>query len=356
MKLLKLKKFWLMILALIAIGLLIYFIFLKKDTIDSNDIIQNGQGQVEEKKDKNQPASQIKSPAANSWHNKNFVINVLDEDLQSGIDYNSCEYKIITYDNGTEYSTSWLKRKCNSDFSISVGERKMCGFEGKKACWIYIRSKDKSNNQHNPALESKSIIYLNIDWSKPVIEKVFAADKPESQVYPINIEEEKEYNLKVQVTDNLRVTGCNLYINNQNHGIMSALNSGCGKECLLSKEFIPKQAGSYQIFAACRDAAGNISKSETIDAKTNLAPEIISCRVSPTIGNTNTEFSFFVEVSNPDNDILNFSWSFDDNENSNIENPSHYYITSGTYKPQVIVSDNQNASDVCNTAWVSVQN
>ena len=352
MRFLKSKRFWLIILTLIVIGVLIYFIYFRKDTIDSNDIIQNGQ--VEEKKDRNQPASQIKSPLINSWHSKNFVIDVLDEDLQSGIDYNSCEYKIITYDNGKEYSTGWLKRKCNSDFSISVEERRMCGFEGKKACWIYIRSKDKSNNQHNPTLEDKSIIYLNIDWSKPVIEKVFTADKPESQVYPINIEEEKEYSLKVQVADNLKITGCNLYINNQDQGIMSALNSGCGKECVLSKEFIPKQAGSYQIFAACKDAAGNISKSETIEAKTNLAPEISSCSANPTSGDINTQFSFFVDALDPDNDILSFVWDFDDGESSNSKDAVHYYKNPGTYKPKITVSDNKEVSDSCFTAWVTV--
>ncbi len=352
MKFLKSKKFWLILLTLIIIGVLIYFVFFEKETIDPDVVPQNGQ--IEEKKDNMKPASQIKSPIINSWHNKDFVINVLDEDLGSGIDYDSCEYKILTYDNSKEYSTGWRKRKCNSNFNISVGEKKMCGFEGRNACWIYVRSKDKDGNQHSPALENKSIVSLNIDWSKPVIEKVFITDKPEDQVYPINIKEEEKYSLKAQTADNLKITGCNLYINNQDQGIMSVLNPGCKKECTFSKEFVPKETGVYQIFAVCKDAVGNISKSETIEAKTNLPPEILSCRVDPSSGNTNTQFNFFVDVSNPDNDPLDFHWNFNDEEFSKIENPTHFYKNMGTYQPSIIVSDNQGASDSCSTAWVSV--
>ncbi len=353
MKFLKSKKFWLILLTLIVVGVLIYFVFFEKETIDPDVVPQNGQ--IEEKKDEMKPASQIKSPIINSWHNKDFVINVLDEDLGSGIDYDSCEYKILTYDEkGGEYSTDWRKRKCNYDFGISVGERKMCGFEGRNACWIYVRSKDKNGNRHNPTLENKSIVYLNIDWSNPVIEKVFIADKSENQVYPINIEEEKKYSLKVEVADNLKAIGCNLYINNQDQGIMSALNSECGKECVLSKEFIPKQAGSYQIFAACKDGAGNISKSETIIAKTNLPPEILSCSVHPTSGNISTQFNFSVDTLDPDNDILSFVWDFGDEEFSNSKDAVHYYKNPGIYEPRVIVSDNKGVDDSCFTAWITV--
>lgn len=352
MKFLKSKRFWLTLLALIVIGLLIYFIFLKKDIVENGIAPLNGQG--EEKKDKTEPASQIKSPIANSWHSKSFVIDVLDEDLESGIDYNSCEYKILTYDDDKEYSTGWLKRKCNSSFSVSVGEKKMCGFEGKNACWLYVRSKDKDNNQHNPNLENKSVVYLNIDWNNPVAGKVFITNTQQEQIYPINIEEKKQYNFKTNISDNFKITGCNLYINNQDQGTMSALIPGCEKECMFSKEFIPEQAGFYQIFTACRDAAGNISKSETIEAKTNLAPEIISCRANPASGSLNTEFSFFVEVLNPDNDPLSFYWDFNDGEFSEIENPTHFYKNPGTYKPSILVSDNQGAADSCSTAWISI--
>jgi len=353
MRFLKSKRFWLIILTLIIIGVLIYFIFFKKDIIENGAIPSNGQG--EEKKDKTEPASQIKLPFSNSWHSEAFILSVLDEDLESKIDNNSCEIKVVTYDNEEEYSTGWIKRKCNYDLSISVGKRELCGFEGKQACWVFIRSKDNANNWHSPSLENKSIAYFNIDWTKPLISKVFTANSQQEQIYPINVEENNTYNFKTKVSDNFKVTGCNLYINNQDQGIMSSSGS-CGKGCILEKEFTPVETGFYRVYAACKDAAGNISKSETINAKTNLAPEITSCRVSPVEGNINTEFNFFVEVSNPDDDILSFNWNIDDNEISNTKNPSHYFTSPGTYKPQVIVSDDQGASDSCATAWVSVQN
>lgn len=350
MKLLKSKRFWLIILTLVVIGVLIYFVFFKKDIVENGVIPLNGES--EEAKDKTEPASQIKFPDSNSWHGTSFILEVLDEDLESGLDF--CEYKIITYNGDKEYSTGWLKRKCNSDLSISVGERRMCGFEGRDACWIYVRSKDTSDNQHSPSLENKSIVYLHIDWSKPVISRIFTADKLDNQTYPIFIEKDESYNLKIKVNDNLRITGCNLYIDYQDQGIMLRLDSSCQKECGFSKEFIPEQSGVYEIFAACKDNAGNISKSETIEARTNLAPEILSCRVSPVSGNISAQFNFFVDVQDPDNDPLSFSWNFGDEEFSNVKDAVHFYENLGTYEPEVIVSDNKGASDSCSTAWISV--
>ncbi|XOB41325.1 MAG: PKD domain-containing protein [Candidatus Nealsonbacteria bacterium] len=350
MKLLKSKRFWLIILTLIVIGVLIYFIFFRKDMVENGVIPSNGES--EEVKDKTEPASQIRFPDSGSWYGKNFVLEVLDEDLESGLDF--CEYKIITYDSEKEYSTDWLKRKCNSDLSISVGERKMCGFEGKNACWIYVRSKDTSNNQHSSSLENKSIVYLHIDWTKPVISKVFIVDKLDDQAYPIFIEKDESYNLKTKVNDNLKITGCNLYIDYQDQGIMLRLDPGCQKECSFTKEFIPKQSGVYEIFAACKDNAGNISKSETIEARTNLAPEILFCRVSPVSGSIGVQFNFSVDVQDPDDDSLSFSWNFGDEEFSNVKDAVHFYENPGIYEPEVIVSDDKGASDSCSTAWVSI--
>ncbi|KKL09079.1 hypothetical protein LCGC14_2569460, partial [marine sediment metagenome] len=299
-----------------------------------------------------EPASQIKSPSSGSWHGKNFILDVLDEDLESKLDF--CEYKIITYDNEKEYSTGWLKRKCNSDLNISIGKGKMCGFEGRNVCWIYVRSKDVNGNQHSPSLENKSIIYLHIDWSKPVISKVFTTDKLDNQTYPVFIEEDESYNLKTKVNDNLKITGCSLYVDYQDQGIMLKLDPSCQKECGFSKEFIPKQSGVYQIFAACKDVAGNISKSETIEAKTNLPPKISSCRVNPTSGNISTQFNFSVDAQDPDNDPLSFSWNFGNEEFSNVKDAVHFYENPGTYEPEIMVSDDKEASDSCSTAWVTV--
>ncbi len=350
MRLLKSKRFWLIILTLIIIGVLIYFIFFKKYIIENGSIPLNGQGQ--EVKDKTDPASQIRSLNSGSWHGKNFILDVLDEDLESKLDF--CEYKIITYNNEKEYSTGWLKRKCNSDLNISVGEGKMCGFEGRNACWIYVRSKDVNGNQHNPSLENKSIIYLHIDWSKPIISKAFITDSLDGQSYPIFIEENESYNLKTEVSDNFKITGCNLYIDYQNQGIMLREDSSCQKKCDFGKEFIPEQPGVYQIFAACKDNANNISKSETVETRTNLVPVISSCRVNPTSGNINTQFNFSVDVQDPDNDPLSFSWNFGNEEFSNIKDASHFYKNPGTYNPEIIVSDDKGTNDSCLTAWVSI--
>ncbi len=350
MKFLKSKKFWFTILALIIIGLLIYFIFVKKESIENGTTPENG----EIEQDEISPISFIRSPTLGSWHSINFSVKVLDDDLESGLDYDSCEYKVVSYKDEQERSSGWMKRKCNFDLTISVGENKMCSFEGKDACWIYVRSKDNDNNQHIAKLSNKSVAYFSIDWSKPFISKIFITNTEQEQTYPINIKENKEYILKTEVIDNVRVAVCYLYINDKNQGIMLKLDPDCYKECVFNKEFKPETTGTYKAFAVCKDTISGWQKGETMELKTNLAPIISSCRVVPSSGNFETNFQFFLDVLDPDNNELYFSWDFNDGESSSLKNPIHYYENPGTYKPQVIVSDNQDASDTCTTAWVSV--
>jgi hypothetical protein len=120
-------------------------------------------GPIEYKVDQTQPNSQIQSPSAGSWYANDFSLDTLDEDLHSGLDSNSCEYKVLSYDCYPpsplcEYSTGWLSRVCNtSSQNITVGAGGNCPFEGSQSCWAYIRSQDNVGNLHSPSEENGSI-------------------------------------------------------------------------------------------------------------------------------------------------------------------------------------------------------
>ena len=336
----KSKKFWLIFLTLIIIGFFFYFFCFSQTQIFWERFWLEKIDSEELKSDESEPSSQIKSPPSGVWGKQVFTINVLDEDLESGIDYTQCQYKVLSYGpDGQERSTGWHKRKCNSDFEIEVGLNKECCFEGKKSCWIFISSKDKADNQHLPAEKKGSVKYYHTDWTAPELGEIFI--------------EQGKY--KVQVSDNLKVVACNLYLDNENLGKMSFSVPGCEEKCTAFKsldlEFDP---GAHQIFAVCEDAAGNQGKSKEFLVKENLPPKISSCRVFPTQGNFQTEFKFEVNASDPDQDQLSFKWDFGNGETSIKENPSRKYSQEGTYNPFVEVFDKEGEIDSCVTAWVVV--
>jgi len=332
------KKFWFFILALILIGLLIYFVFFSKKKISFPQKTEKEEEEL--RKDKFEPASQIKSPVEGFWLKSDFSFEVLDEDLDSGLDLNSCQYKVLSYEpGGQEHSSGWQKRKCNSLSWVGVGLGKWCRFEGEKACWVFVSSKDKAGNQHQPSEEKGSIKYYHLDWTAPKVGKVSL--------------ENGEAILKV--IDNFKVIGCNLYLDNKNLGSMSFLVPGCQKECTTFKALeIEFKPGESKVFGICQDAAGNYGRGEELLIKENLPPKISSCKVIPTYGNTKSNFQFFVEAKDPDEEEIFYQWDFGDGEISKEKNPIHSYKKSGQYKPGISVSDSQGAKDSCLTAWVTV--
>lgn len=349
-----LKDFWkkrkLLLILLIIIGLIIYF-FIHKSRPKAPKALDKAFKQVS--LDKIEPASQIKTPPSDTWINQDFFIKVLDEDLETGIKENSCQYKVISYTpQGKENSTGWLKRNCNFLEKISVGPEKMCLFEGKKACWVYVRSADKAGNIHLPSQERGSVKYYNVDWTAPLVGKVFI--NSEEEKHPLLVKEGKEYTLKVNVQDNIKVTGCNLYINGRDQGKMFFSVLGCEKNCTLLKNLTFTQ-GVFSAFAICKDAAKNYQKGKEIKIKTNLPPEVSYCKVSPSQGTIQTTFQFRVEALDPDGKLLFYKWDFGDGKISNEKNPSHKYEKTGVFKPKVMVLDREGASSQCSTAWITVK-
>ncbi|PIU30564.1 hypothetical protein COT07_00005, partial [Candidatus Woesearchaeota archaeon CG07_land_8_20_14_0_80_44_23] len=104
------------------------------------------------------PNTTVNSPAAASWHNSNFTLNISDSDLQSGLQ--ACYYRVIS--NGTE-TKGWTARNCNNAtaISVSVGAGMDCRNETANGCVVELRAYDNVNNSNFTSIN------YSIDFTPP---------------------------------------------------------------------------------------------------------------------------------------------------------------------------------------------
>lgn len=345
----KKKKFWSILLGIIILGLIIYFVFFAPRTEILKEELKEEEISEEFKWDKSAPTSLIESPEVGAWQRANFSIETFEEDLESGVNPDQCKYETCAYNpEGDEFCTDWISRECNYTQMITVGQGRMCRFEGRKACFVYVGAKDKAGNF------GESNKYYHIDWTKPRVEKVYIEETLEKQTYPIEVKKGIEYLFKVKVTDNFKIAQCSFYVDDKFQKEMSFSPSDWSNTCTASATFTFPEPKSYFVYALCSDAARNGAKGETVEIKINLPPKIFTCRVNPTQGTTQTNFQFGVEATDPDGDELFYFWDFGDGENSLENNPTHRYSKTGTSEPKVIVFDGRGGEVECSTAWVTV--
>ncbi len=315
---------------------------------------------IEYKVDQIEPNSQIQSPASGSWYANNFSLDTLDEDLHSGLDSNSCEYKVLSYDcyppgPSCEYSTGWLNRVCNTSAqNITVGAGGNCPFEGNQSCWAYIRSQDNVGNLHSPSEGKGSIKYYNLDWTEPLV----------GEILPLIATQGVEQTFTASLNDPVgRISGCWFYIDGQFEKTANFLPIPCenGGDCTISVAHQFLSTGDYSVRFACRDAANNVGWGSpvTVSVSESHSPIITSlddyscysttpeqectdqftCCTELTT-QTNCDVKFNISAYDPDGNPLTYTWDFDDGTpNSNDEDPSHHYTTANTYNVSVDVFD-----------------
>ena len=320
--------------------------------------------------DKTQPASQIQSPASNSWYSDDFSLDTLDEDLQSGLDNSECKYKIIPYEDtdgdglaDTERpSSGWLSRTCNSPpyspvTSISVGQDDYCKYQGENVCWTYIRSRDNAGNQHSSSIENGSIKNYHVDWTDPVV----------GEISPLTAEQGIGQTFSASLSDPVgKISGCWFYIDGQyeKQADFSPISCKHGDNCTVSVDHTFFDLGDYRVRFSCRDAAMNVGWSPstttvTVSVSASNPPIIISlgnytthtstpdqqctdqsiCCTEPTTQN-NCNIKFNISAYDPDGNPLTYTWDFGDGGiESNEEDPSHHYYTANTFNVVVDVFD-----------------
>jgi len=353
------KKFLFLLsaLALVISGLFIYFYFFPSKTNPISKII-GGETPPEVKSDKIPPATAIFSPADKSWRGYDFEVEIKDSDAGSGLaDFvqgkNGCKY--IIEDMGTGISLSDF-RECGSvKIAVPVGENKTCSSSYQKdnisqgKCRVGTKAYDKAGNDSG----WESYIF-NIDLIPPKISEIIIAGVEEN-----TLDLNKNYNIKAMASDNNRVTGCWLYIDNKIQDKKVVIKPfPCKNEenCNISADISFDKEGEHGLKFGCGDAARNLSygKEVKIKAATNRPPEISFCRVSPNRGSIQTEFKFQAETTDPDGDTVFYLWNFGDNQTSSDRNPSHHYSQEGTFHPKIITTDGYGGEEECSTAWVVV--
>jgi hypothetical protein len=351
MKLKVSKKAIFLFLALIIIGLFVYF--LKPVLFGENTTPIKISEEI--KNDKISPLTAVTSPEAKSWHNADFIVEINDSDLGSGLinfekGKNGCKFIIEDMGNGAVIGGF---RECElAEINVPVGQGKVCSSSYQKEdtsqgkCVINTIAFDNAGN--DSGWQSR---IFNIDLIKP---EVFQIDLSQS-----NFELNKNYLFKASVSDNSHIIGCWFYVNNENSEKkveISPIPCENGQECEIKTNYIFSEEGDYYIGFICSDIAGNLSPAnfQTVKITTNHPPEISSCRVLPSQGSLQTNFQLSVEATDPNNDNLSFFWDFGDEKTSTGQNPQHQYSAPGTYEPKIIVSDNKGVKSECSTAWVIV--
>lgn len=332
------KKFRFLILALIGIGLFVYFFLFPESKIPEEirkekEISAKTMLPISSVYRYDFEKREYISDEGGSWQNSDFTRYIYDLAPES-LELERCYY--FLYDNTKKEISGGGQRKCNTNLTIIVGENKDCLSQGESACTLYVYTQDNLGNQG----EMAAVTYY-IDWEVPKVGKIYQKDK----------------SYLAEVLDNLKVSYCWLYLNNQNVGPMKIENG------IASLKYPAEEEESYTAFVRCADHYDaeeekylNLTSGELVEIgpSINYPPKISSCRVIPTQGTTETSFRFEVEASDPEGDSLTYSWDFGDGDNLTKKNPTHQYKNSGTYEPKITVFDQQGEKDNCSTAWVVV--
>ncbi len=336
------KKTIIIVLALIGLGLFIFFFLTKESKEEKEGITEEIKG------DQTSPSTKVVSPKDKSWHNYDFTVEIRDSDLGSGLA--KCQYLIEDLGTGR---VAGGERECGFiEKNIPVGKEKVCSSsyqekdlsQGK--CKVSSLAVDLAGNESG--WQSK---VFNIDLIKPEINW---ADFSEN-----SFKLDREYLLEATVSDNGKITGCWFYLNGkktEKKVEISTVPCQNGEECKISVSQVFSEEKEYYLNFSCADIAGNLGAGDyqIIKATTNHPPDISFCKVFPSQGSIETKFQFEVEAADLERDEISFFWDFGDKENSTEKSPIHQYLSAGTYEPKVIATDSKLEESECSTAWVVV--
>lgn len=323
------KWFWVGVLAFIGAGVVWFFLYKSENLGDSS--------QVGLRNDTDAPAVII-SPEEETLIGRDFVAQVFEEDLGSGLQKDSCTYQVCSYNSaGEERCSGTMQRPCNGATQrITVGKDAVCSSEGRDACMIFAQAQDRAGNigeDHSS---------FHIDFTSPVITESFIEQK------------ENGYIVNGRAQDKSALARCSLYADARYVQDMEFAQD-CREDCRVTAFFQPEKPESSDLFIRCTDIAQNTSDGDTLSLKINQSPVIELCRVIPAHGNTGMEFRFSASAADPDEDALLYSWDFGDGTIGTSKEETHRYSIRGTYTPKLTVRDPEGLSAECSTAWVVVE-
>lgn len=354
------KRFLVFAIIILWILFLVFaLIFFFKEKSVSPEMPQNipeTSGQ-EEQEDQTLPVSMIVAPTRGTTLRQGFEVKVQEADAGgSGLAVNECRYSV--YDCGSDSCTPTVfnaKRSCNDSFLVFIGEGQSCFSQGKAICRVAVYSKDYAGNSNSLSENQGSISTFGIDFVPPQV--LLEQTSLERSTLTVSLEG--------RVSDNVEVSNCQIMANGE--GISDAAplvfsSIPCQQQemnvCYAISgvhTFSSPAVREFSFF--CWDLAGNARRSETytIEVVKNRAPQISSCRVLPTSGNTSSTFVFQTEAVDVDQDSLSYQWDVGDGTLLSGREASYEYNKPGVYRPELTVQDSFQAQVRCSTAWVVVE-
>lgn len=155
-----------------------------------------------------------------------------------------------------------------------------------------------------------------------------------------NLKVGKTTAIKIDASDNSQISEVEIYVDNK---LLSSLESSP-----YTSEWKPTSVGKYTIEAKAYDGGGNWNADEIdITVVVNLPPEITSFTADPNSGKVPLSVNFTCNASDPDGEILEYTWNFGDGLKDTTTTGSviHDYELVGSYSCIITVIDDAASSD-----------
>ncbi len=163
---------------------------------------------------------------------------------------NSIEYKVVSSTSGSCSSTgvpSNIVVNKGGTATTTISATATAG----QTCSVTIDIKGPDGKSVDPATYTVG----SADTTLPSV----------GQISPDKVEANKDVTFSAQVSDNIGVASCNLFVSGVDQGAMS-LSSPC-TSCTATKVYKFPQTGTYRVLAQCKDAAGNTRTGEFVNVQ-----------------------------------------------------------------------------------------
>ncbi|MFA6448281.1 MAG: DUF2341 domain-containing protein, partial [bacterium] len=124
------------------------------------DLAGNGKSvKIDYKVDNTDPTTTINSPAASSWHWADFVVDVTNADVGSGLV--NCYYRVLS---NAVQTVAWTSYTCGNDPTLTIGAAANCRDQGADICQVEFYTTDRAGNVGTTVTRQ-----FGIDWEDPTI-------------------------------------------------------------------------------------------------------------------------------------------------------------------------------------------
>ncbi len=203
--------------------------------------------------DKLPPDSPTFNPSSRDWLNEDVSVTVTYTDNLCGVTYTRhCWTEEASCDPGTTNSSTFINGGTIN--KTENGQWTLCA-----------RARDGAGNWRNTDCSGP----YRIDKIGPVV----------GQISPTSVIVNTPTVFSANISDDIRVTNCWLYIDANNDGAMSLSETPC-PSCIASKTHTFTSTGNYSLYAYCLDEAGNPGAGTPVTVTVAAENQLPVCSIS----------------------------------------------------------------------------